>query len=209
VIWVYGIGERPELPPPRGPGLAQAPLDAVREGELVAVISRHDDSPGALDNLWEHERVVEEIMADRAVLPARFGTTLDDEAALRQVLAERGAEFLAALARVRGRVEVGIRAVELTEAPPEAATTGRAYLEAKLERGRSAAAVHETLAGLAVEVSRGPTRADEVLRASYLIEAPALAPFRATVEHLQHAHPDLALLCTGPWPPYSFAGGAP
>jgi hypothetical protein len=224
MIWVYAICERPEMPPPRRRGLAQAPLDGVRHGDLLAVISRHVHPPGdpALDALWVHERVVERIMADRAVLPMRFGTKLPDDEALRHVLAVREQEFLATLARVRGRVEVGLRAMQPlgAEPPPDdqrpqpvspVATSGREYLEAKLRNGRlverEATALHEPLARLAVEVRRQAARApEELLRASYLIERAVLARFRGTVERLQRAHPGVAILCTGPWPPYSFVG---
>jgi hypothetical protein len=224
VIWIYGICERPELPPPRRRGLAQAPLDGVRHGALLAVISRHVHPPGepALDALWVHERVVERIMADRAVLPMRFGTRLPDDDALEAVLAARQQEFLAALDRVRGRVEVGVRAMQpqaLGSEPPVAipavpvAMSGREYLEAKLRNGRrtehEATALHEPLAKIAVAVSRRATQTpDELLRASYLVETANVARFRGTVERLQRAHEDIAILCTGPWPPYSFVGDA-
>ncbi len=222
MIWVYGICERPELPAPRRRGLAQAPLDGVREGHLLAVVSRHSHPPGdpALDALWVHERVVEAIMAHRAVLPMRFGSKLADDDALRQVLAARQQEFLTTLARVRGRVEVSVRAMQPLGAAlpaaefaahrsPPIATSGREYLEAKLRNGRRSdrevAALHEPLASLAVEVSRQRARSrEELLRASYLIETAVLARFRGTVERLQRTHPGVAILCTGPWPPYSF-----
>ena len=219
MIWVYAICERPDLPPPRRRGLAQAPLDGVREGELLAVVSRHAHTPGepALDALWVHERVVERLMADRAVLPMRFGTRLPDEAALREALVARREEFLAALDRVRGRVEVGVRAMrpvaagEATAAPVPA--SGRDYIEAKLRNGRraerEASSLHDPLSALAVEARLQPARsAEELLRASYLIESVALARFRGAVERLQRAHPEIAILCTGPWPPYGFVGGA-
>jgi Gas vesicle synthesis protein GvpL/GvpF len=223
VIWVYAICERPELPPPRRRGLAQAPLDGVRHGALLAVISRHVHPPGdpALDALWVHERVVERIMADRAVLPMRFGTRLPDDDAMAEVLASRQQEFLAALDRVRGRVEVGVRAMQPQPVGPEppalpvvpVAMSGREYVEAKLRNGRrtdhEAAALHEPLAKLAVAVSRRAAQApDELLRASYLVETANLARFRGTVERLQRAHEEVAILCTGPWPPYSFVGDA-
>jgi hypothetical protein len=209
MIWVYGICERPELPAPGGRGLAQAPLDGVREGELLAVVSRHSSPPGdpARDALWAHERVVERIMADRAVLPMRFGSKLADDDALREVLAARQQEFLATLDRVRGRVEVSVRAMQPLGAPrsPPVTTSGREYLEAKLRNGREVATLDEPLASLAVEVSRQRSRApEELLRASYLIEEAVLARFRGTVERLQRMHPTVAILCTGPWPPYSF-----
>jgi Gas vesicle synthesis protein GvpL/GvpF len=224
VIWVYGICDRPDMPPPRRRGLAQAPLDGIREGELLAVVSRHIHPPGdpALDALWVHERVVERIMADRTVLPMRFGTKLPDEEAMKEVLATRQQELLATLARVRGRVEIGIRAMQpLGDQPgannstsaPTAHASGRDYVAAKLREGRrverEAAALHEPLASLAVAVSRQPARGpDELLRVSYLIEAAMLARFRSTVERLQRAHPGTAILCTGPWPPYSFVVNA-
>jgi hypothetical protein len=183
MIWVYAICEGPELP-----------FEVVGHGRLLAVIGRDNLGEPNLDSLLEHERMVEAIMADRVVLPMRFGTTLPDEAALAKVLAEREDEFLAALERVRGRVEVGVRDTR-TPAPAEA-QTGREYLEAKLRHTREADALHQPLAGLAVAAERKPS---ETLRASYLVEAGDLDEFCAAAERLD-------LHVTGPWPPYSFVG---
>jgi hypothetical protein len=166
--------------------------------------------------------VVERLMSDRAVLPMRFGTSLAGEESLRRALVTRRAEWRESLDRVRGRVELGLRAVardagdsgdargrcEAGERP-----SGRSYLMGKLEAGRrneqAASALHEPLSALAVEARRhqqhGP---GEVLRAAYLVEAPAVSGFQACVEALQEAHPGLSLLCTGPWPAYSFVSGA-
>jgi hypothetical protein len=221
VIWVYAICERPDSPAPRRRGLAQAPLDGVREGALLAVISRHVHPPGepALDALWVHERVVERLMADRAVLPMRFGSKLPDDESLREVLAARQESFVAALDRVRGRVELGVRVMRRLAAPPAqdvavpaapaTGAPGRDYLLSKLRDGRraehDAAALHEPLAAMAVHVRRHtPRAAEELLRASYLVERTGLPRFRSDVQRLQRTHPDVAILCTGPWPPYSF-----
>jgi hypothetical protein len=81
---------------------------------------------------------------------------------------------------------------------------GRAYLA----RRRKAAALHATLAELAVAAVRRPERGgSELLRGAYLIERPALPGFTAAVETLQREHPEASLVCTGPWPAYSFVGG--
>jgi Gas vesicle synthesis protein GvpL/GvpF len=212
MIWVYGICDKPDLPAPQGPGLADAPLESLREGELLAVFTRHTDPVGdpAPEALWAHERVVERLMDDRAVLPMRFGSRLEDEDALRRLLAERRLPLLAALARVAGRVELGVRAIERDSAPvATTVATGRDYLLAKLRVGGLADELHEPLAELADEARRHPPRgAGELLRAAYLVDRSATARFRATVERLQARRDDVALLCTGPWPPYSFVGEA-
>jgi hypothetical protein len=222
MIWVYGICDRPELGAPRRRGLAQAPLEGLREGALLAVFTRHGRSLGepAPDALWAHERVVERLMADRTVLPMRFGSKLGDEGALRQLLAERQGPLVAALARVSGRVELGIRVLE--PAPDRngaavstaASPTGRDYLLAKLRDGQRASrvssALHEPLTALAAEARvQAPRSAEEILHGAYLVDRHVVPRFRSTVERLQATHPELAILCTGPWPPYSFVGDPP
>ena len=44
-----------------------------------------------------------------------------------------------------------------------------------------------------------------LLTAAYLIERGQVDVFRAALETLEKDHPDLGVVCTGPWPPYSFA----
>jgi hypothetical protein len=204
MIWVYGICDHPEIPPPRRRGLAQAPLDGLREGALVAIFTRHAHSVGdpAPDALWAHERVVEP---------------------LRRVLIERQQPLVAALARIAGRVELGVRVIELhadgngvpatVAAVTAGAPSGREYLVAKLRHGeranRLATELHEPLAALSTEVRVQAARgAEDVLRGAYLVERGVMPRFRATVERLQHAHPEVAILCTGPWPPYTFVRDA-
>ena len=206
MIRVYGICDRPELPAPPH-------LDALREGELVAVFSRHalpvaEPSPEAL---WAHERAVEALMADRTVLPMRFGSEVLDVEELQRVLATEQASFLAALARVRGRVELSVRAVALDAEPARVpvAASGRDYLLTRLSEDRRASSLHVGLAAFAADARRQAARgADELLRGAYLVERPAVPRFRAAVEDVQAAHPDIAMLCTGPWPPYSFVDDA-
>jgi Gas vesicle synthesis protein GvpL/GvpF len=199
VIWLYAVCEQPERPLPGVSGLAGAPVEGIAEGPLLAVASRFERLPDepAVDSLWAHERVVEAVQAQRAVLPVRFGTREPDEAGVRAGLASRREPLLAALERVRGRVELAVRAT----APARRPRDGREYLR----RRRGAAELHESLASLAVAARRRPEHGPgELLRASYLVEEPQLASFRANVERLGREHPEAALLCTGPWPAYSF-----
>ena len=39
---------------------------------------------------------------------------------------------------------------------------------------------------------------------SYLVPDPELDRFKRVVSRLAVEHPELAIVCTGPWPPYSF-----
>src|SRR5204863_2932 len=83
-----------------------------------------------------HERVVAAVMARGAVLPLRFGTAMTDERSLVALLSERHDDFVAALERVRGRVELGVRATPDRDAADR--DSGRAYLLARAREQRSA-----------------------------------------------------------------------
>jgi hypothetical protein len=51
---------------------------------------------------------------------------------------------------------------------------------------------------------RRQTRASELLCAAYLVERSKVSGFAERVAELQQENPELRILCTGPWPPYSF-----
>jgi hypothetical protein len=207
VIELFAIAEYPGPPLP-----AIAPLRALRAGSLAAICApAQDDLEVTPEALWRHEEVVEALMEDRDLLPVRYGTIVDDDAAAVRALDARRDELAAALDRVRGAVELSVRAVagEPDGGDGEAAG-GAGYLRAKM---RSAAAqeqvtlsLHEPLAALArADMRRPPRPPSELLRAAYLIDRDAIGTFTRLVARLDDRHPGVQLLCTGPWPPYSFA----
>ena len=217
MIYVYAITEgRPERLRVDG-GFGDRPLRALEHGSIAAVYS--EDPPGDLtpteETLWHHEHMVEELMVERAVLPLRFGSTLAGEADLRELLNDRGQEFAAALAAVRGRVEMGVRAVGEAPDPPVAeprapAGSGRAYLGVKLERRRAAAelgeAIHREVGPLARSSTfKLVTDPEPVFAGAYLVDRDDVEAFRARCDQARAARPGLELACTGPWPPFSFS----
>jgi hypothetical protein len=111
VLYLYAITESPEVPEDRG--LRGSPLRAVTESALHAIVSEHEDLriEASEDDLWAHENVVESLMKRGSVLPMRLGSSVPDEAAVRDLLTSREEEFRRALERVRGAVELGVRAV--------------------------------------------------------------------------------------------------
>jgi hypothetical protein len=193
---------------------------------LYAIFSPLAAPPPAMPNVvWQHEQVIEAVMAERALLPVRFGTLLPSEAALRELLAVRHARFQADLVRIGRQIEVGLRVLNADETAPAAppaplstsdTSSGRSYMAARLaatraerERATQAAilaeAIHAPLAALASESVQRTMRTDKLLlSAAYLINPAQLAPFQKRVAQLQAQHPMLRLLGTGPWPPYSF-----
>jgi Gas vesicle synthesis protein GvpL/GvpF len=217
MLYVYAITESP--PPPSARGLHGTPLRAVGEGPPFAIVSEHPDLPieAAEDDLWAHERVVEELMEGGALLPMRLGSTAADDEELLRILRERGAEFQAALERVRGAVELAVRArlrhAAGAGAPVGAASegpgAGTAYLLERLEGERDAAdavaRIHEPLAALARRSARRSRGAGGALNAAYLVDLDRVGAFRERVDELATELEEATIVCTGPWPPYTFS----
>jgi hypothetical protein len=198
VIELLAITDDPAPPPP--------PLSVVRSGGLSAVCAPAPDAEDrTVDALWRREELLERLMRDRDLLPVRFGTVVRDEDGAMRAIEARRDELTARLDRVRGAVELALRVepVEAGAVRAEAHASGRAYLQAKAGGARAAAQLHEPLAELAREAVVQPGR--ELLRAAYLVDRGAVEAFVARVRELQRAHEDLAIVCTGPWPPFSFA----
>jgi hypothetical protein len=212
VIYLYAITD-PGGPLPDLPGLEGAPLGQRDGGPVTAVFSRHEHIRFEPDPelLWTHDGVAEALMADRAVLPMRFGTCLGGEAELDALLAERGGAFGRLLDRVRGRVELSVRVTTEDPNDPSPATSGADYMMQRLRERRETETVARSLHAPLAELSErsavrlAPTGGG-VLTASYLVPGEAVGEFTGAVEWLQESHPALAVACTGPWPPYSFVG---
>ncbi len=196
MIELYAITDDPSPPDP--------PLRAVRADGLTVLCAPAERLEMTAEVLWRHEEVVESLMQERDLLPMRFGTLVEDDEAAVRALDERRDELKTSLERVRGAVELAVRAevVRAREDTP-AGPSGTEYMRAKAHRTEAARLLHEPLAFLAREsiVQPGP----ELLRAAYLVDRDAVESFVGLVRRLQATHEDLRILCTGPWPPYSFA----
>jgi hypothetical protein len=206
VIELYAITDHPGPPLP-----AVALLRTVASHALAAVYMPVGEREFSPDQLWHYEQVVEALMEDRDLLPLRFGTRLVDEDAVVRALEERHRDLARALDNVRGAVELSVRVVhgQPEASPAEPADTGAAYLRAKARTAASHAsavrAVHEPLARFARATAQKPGQGREVMLAAYLVDRSAVKRFVECVADLQSSNPDLRLLCTGPWPPYSFS----
>jgi gas vesicle protein GvpL/GvpF len=197
VIELYAITDDPAPPDP--------PLRAIRCDGLTALCAPAERRELTPEALWRHEEIVEALMEERDLLPVRFGTLVPDEDAATRAVLERRQQLAASLDRVRGAVELAVRAhprERQDDSAPDAAS-GLDYMLAKARRSEAARLVHEPLAFIARDsvVQRGP----ELLRAAYLLDRDAVDGFVSLVARLQESDTGLDVLCTGPWPPYSFA----
>ncbi|MEM6641781.1 MAG: GvpL/GvpF family gas vesicle protein [Bacteroidota bacterium] len=71
----------------------------------------HDDEelPASRKNLVNHQRIVELMMGEYAVLPFAFGTLVNDTAALETLVNEKKEELEATLDKIEGMVELSLK----------------------------------------------------------------------------------------------------
>ena len=65
--------------------------------------------------------------------------------------------------------------------------------------------LHEPLARLSRASTRFGGASSDLIQSVYLVPRQDVAAFGEHVRRLEAAHPDLTIVCTGPWPPYTFA----
>jgi hypothetical protein len=210
-VLVYGICERDESPI-AGRGFQDQLLRGVQDDPLVAIVSDQGVAPRPeLETLWEYERIVERLAEVHAIVPARFGSVMEDEASVLEMLRSKREHLLTVLEQTRGAVELGVRAT--WEQPPEPEPehqTGTGYMRARLQLRNRAREVAGGLMPLG-KLSRTsrcelPAGAAQPLRCAYLVDRELVGDFTASVRRLDQKLRDVDLVCTGPWPPYSFAG---
>jgi hypothetical protein len=161
VIEVYGIG-RPGLRLPRG-----VEARVVTHGVLAAVVADRDAPPRSRADVDRHARVQGAIAAEATLVPLRFGTLVDDEAALREGLLEAHAEELGALlSELDGCVQMTLKALYHEGVPLREAVRSEPALkrEADLPGGRDHRLAVGRRIAAAVEARRSADEAELVAR---------------------------------------------
>ena len=205
-LYAFTVGDAPL---PAVPAIGGSTLEACRVANVAAVISDlGDGEPAAVhDAVLAHGLVVEALrdVAD-AVLPVRFGARFVDREELTTTVGDRVADLRERLAAVRGCVEFGVRMVAGDAEPRERhAADGTTYMRERLasvaQADAVAAELHAPLARCARESVVTPGAGHT---AAYLVGDDECAAFERAVAGFVAAHPDVTVLCTGPWAPYSF-----
>lgn len=220
VLYVYAVTDSSPSSPAVA-GLRGAPLRAIASGPVAAIYSEHGIAPEPDEKLlWAHEQVVEDLMEGSTILPMRFGSTTESPEALAEWLEEHREEFGVSLERVRGAVELSVRAqlpavAEPDEKPSPAwrSQPGTAYLLERARRQRrsedAAELIHRPLAALArTSAPKAGVGDPAAFKAAYLVDEESVEAFGEQVGELNSTLADTKVSCTGPWPPYSFVSEA-
>lgn len=199
---------------PAMPGIENAALEARFFGDVVAVTSSHAARlpEAARPDILRHGAVVAALLESaRAVLPSRFGEDYVDDAALAAAVSPKLTGLRRRLDEVASHVEVGLRVVDTsTAAPAPPARDGAEYLRALMpslrRRDLVASELHEPVVARAAEHRLSPALDRSSLHtAAYLVSRDDVRTVTEIVERFAESHPELTVLCTGPWAPYSFA----
>ncbi|XXF79597.1 GvpL/GvpF family gas vesicle protein [Myxococcaceae bacterium GXIMD 01537] len=182
---------------PIGLGTFPSEVGTVQHGGLAAVVSAGPSGvpDPTRDNLLAHERVNETVMREHTVLPLAFGTVFPSREDVEALLLAGQAAFRAALARVEGRVEMGLKVFDLS----------REGAAVRPRTERDAASLVEALCPVADEARvSDPIGERMLLNASFLVARERVAAFDARVRSLAAHSGEWTFRATGPWPPYHF-----
>jgi hypothetical protein len=111
-VYVYGVLAHDQASALPIAGVAGSTVRAVRHSKLAALVSDVDGGPlAAAREMRAHWRVLEEAAGNTTtVLPVRFGTVMESEAAVRERLLEPNEERLAGLLEeLSGRVQLSLK----------------------------------------------------------------------------------------------------
>lgn len=93
------------------PGINDAAVYSIARGRLAAVVSDLPDGNIRPErrHLAVHQQVLRRLLEETTPLPISFGTVANSAGAIRKILSGHEQALLAALTRVAGKVEMGLR----------------------------------------------------------------------------------------------------
>ena len=199
-------------------GLDHQTMEYLSCGKIAAAFTRHTVAPTAIaENIVQYEQAIENLMTRVALLPVRFGTCFNSEDGAREALNQNAARLAEGLEAVRGKVEMGVRILSpepIAQLSETSFVRGTDYMHARLaerhqeeEREQQHLRIAQQI--LRPSMHRWPKHIQSTVRNgiasfAFLIPQNDVEEFRSATRAAMKIHPDLQLLCTGPWPAYHF-----
>jgi hypothetical protein len=205
-------------------GLNDSAVEEFRAGELAVWVSRIEKPDPGVEAIRGHNAVVEAGVTEEVTpVPLRFGQWLDDEAALQPALLEKADAYQARLRQFAGCLEFGLRLLDpawpqgAQVVQPTSATSGIEYMRALQESSRLAEKKHSQAEEVRARISEllgeyvreerveDARTAHAVLTLSHLVARAHFEAYRERAREIRQLFPELRMLLSGPWAPYSFA----
>jgi len=189
--------------------------------EFAVVVSEHDPAQQfSQQSAREHARVVGECFKLSTILPFRFGTTFEDDDALRRSLRSNQRQFTANMERLRGKAEMHLKVlVDDTSKVNNLAlpnSVGKEYLHclhenaARLrERQTKARSVYTQMHRMFSPLDEDITckRTDQgkmLIDIAHLIDHRMVEKYQNKYTSASATMKEVQMQISGPWPPYHF-----
>ena len=149
--------------------------------------------------------VLQGIFAQTAIIPFRFPTIVESEAALRKFVGSHSAQYRSALHRLRDKVQMDVRIIAKTGRGEASIRSGKTYLQQKSTLRREAQSVLEEFQRVSRSLAEkwGQGAAAGGIRAFALIERSSLPVFLERIARIS-IPAGISARVTGPWPPSEF-----
>lgn len=180
----------------------------VQFRSLAAVVAPSRYSRVVIDDdeMSEYTRVLEEIQAATAVLPAPPGTVFKTRDNLARWLELHYFTLTQAMGSIEGHGQARLTVTKKIEVDPSNATSAEAKESAK-QLLATASQSMRVLRGQAAATISLPVAEDEtsiIAQASFLVDLERWSSFADMVAKEDQRHTALEFHLSGPWPPYDF-----
>lgn len=233
--YAYCIAERqafPELSRHRRPmpltgvsGLFGNQTFLFPASDLAVIVSEHSPEDSARMNevgqqaCKDHARVIADCFKLSTVLPFRFGTTFQDDDALRRSVRSNQRHFMANVERLRGKAEMHLKVLVDDTCPGNSErnmTVGQEYLtslreSASRQRERQSKAralsiqMHRMFLPLAEEITcKRMDSGKMLLDIAHLIDNKTIERYQNKYSSATQELKECRMQLSGPWPPYHF-----
>lgn len=224
---VYGYGVVPrghEWPREAPGGLGGADVRMHDVGNLSLLVSDLDRPEPTAEHVQQHNAVIEAVAtAEMTPVPLRFGQWAVEMSVFDEVVAAKADWYAERLRTFAGALEFGLRLVRPDKQAPArdvrvaTVVTGLEYMNALRDRVNAERVRTEEVEAVRMGISEmlgewvREERVEEartphgIITIAHLVSRQHFDEYRGQAQNLRTRYPEMRLLVSGPWMPYSFA----